>query len=1257
MELPFRTHGRTHSYLSSATEDDLATFSATRLSKGQTTPFTSQNLAKIFALKTLSNETSKIVGIESMVSLLKTRVNKAAYLVYKMHGKIRCISITENGRYCICGDSSGYLYLKDLYNEIEMDLQIAEKAILSLATDSKKDRVYIATKDSNILVWSLNKLKIDQKISIEDTTYAMCLNSNGKLLFTAGCNEVVYIMNTDNNEVIAELEGHEEPIRALAVTRDDHILASGGEDHILRLWNVTEKCEIGVLKGHDDSINSLLFSSDEIIVSAGSDKTIRIWSLSQKNCIHIITGHEDVVNSICMSSDNRYLISASSDRTVRLWSWKDKALVTILSTLNDKVTAVAISPDCSSVYSGGHEEVIYKAELDINLKIKPISDLGSIIQSLYYDATTSKIIAGNYDNTITCLSTSTASSSTYTIHENRVSCLLITPDSSYIISSSTDAGLSIINTRTGQVETKLKGHEGNIFCLCVSNDSKYIVSGSMDSTIRVWNLATKQEEDKLIGHEYWVTALYLSKDNKYLISGSGDKTIKIWDFTFRVEIFTLSAHSDRVNCIKMTHDMSLIISGSEDKSIKVWGLKEREMRHEFLGHTRGVQCLIISENDKYLYSGSSDCTIRIWGIFDKIELAIINQPYSILDIYLIDSGQNLLILQNKKVYKLENPLHLNSAIWIYPTQYSILFITYISSILKNSNAKFDEDWVKYMVFPWRLNLLHIFSYLTNDTHLKRALKKGSHFIPISSGENPLSISINRRSLQCEEAIIKRMKKYIYPHNAQCYRYIEQLLPLLNKSSLPSLNRFYEQVFSVSNQPGLPAFGCLKQKPPIVKLSDCENINPSDFLIMENLGDKDKEEVIVFRKSLLCMNLVAGSSYSLQFFRTLIECENADVFRTKFIHAILAYKWQKVVRFVRIQALLYGILLAFLTAHIFSIHEISYITMICILNSLFSIYNLVQIYVLKTKFLISLWNMLDLSRNILIWVYISMLILDQDFDKLETLSIITLIAWLRVVGYFRIFDRTRYLINMILEVIKDMVPFLVIMVVSTLAFGLVFYISNMQEGSSAFLSAYQINFSSFNVILNGSFQTAVFILSCIVNPLIMMNLLIAIMGDTYDRVRDGLEVADHKEMAECIFEIECLLFWRRDKADWKYIHQVTTEENSENLENEWSGKIRAITNSVHSLDTKSKLTRKSVERIEEMLAKSSQSHNNKSKPKKKQKLSSQDHVEELIKKHMKKLHTEFSDEIHHVNETISDLKSQLVEIHSTLSEIKSYIIKD
>ena len=40
---------------------------------------------------------------------------------------------------------------------------------------------------------------------------------------------------------------------------------------------------------------------------------------------------------------------------------------------------------------------------------------------------------------------------------------------------------------------------------------------------------------------------------------------------------------------------------------------------------------------------------------------------------------------------------------------------------------------------------------------------------------------------------------------------------------------------------------------------------------------------------------------------------------------------------------------------------------------------------------------------------------------------------------------------------------------------------------------------------------VFVCATLVNTIMMLNMLIAIMNDTYDRVQDGIEVADKVEL--------------------------------------------------------------------------------------------------------------------------------------------------
>jgi WD40 repeat protein len=68
------------------------------------------------------------------------------------------------------------------------------------------------------------------------------------------------------------------------------------------------------LKGHDESVNLVLFSSDGRYLASGSDdKTIKLWNVDSKREITTLKGHKDYVRAIAFSPDCKYLASGSED--------------------------------------------------------------------------------------------------------------------------------------------------------------------------------------------------------------------------------------------------------------------------------------------------------------------------------------------------------------------------------------------------------------------------------------------------------------------------------------------------------------------------------------------------------------------------------------------------------------------------------------------------------------------------------------------------------------------------------------------------------------------------------------------------------------------------------------------------------------------------------------------------------------------------------------------------------------------------------
>eukprot|EP00358_Blepharisma_japonicum_P004281 CAMPEP_0202954858 /NCGR_PEP_ID=MMETSP1395-20130829/51184_1 /ASSEMBLY_ACC=CAM_ASM_000871 /TAXON_ID=5961 /ORGANISM="Blepharisma japonicum, Strain Stock R1072" /LENGTH=143 /DNA_ID=CAMNT_0049670711 /DNA_START=2112 /DNA_END=2541 /DNA_ORIENTATION=+ len=82
----------------------------------------------------------------------------------------------------------------------------------------------------------------------------------------------------------------------------------------------------------------------------------------------------------------------------------------------------------------------------------------------------------------------------------------------------------------------------------------------------------------------------------------------------------------------------------------------------------------------------------------------------------------------------------------------------------------------------------------------------------------------------------------------------------------------------------------------------------------------------------------------------------------------------------------------------------------------------------------------------------------------------------------------------------------------------------------------------------------------------MNMLIALMGDTYSRVQESAHVADMREMALFILELESVLVWRRDRGRKEYfqlctVNEVDDEDEETDLQTFWEEKLEELAKKV------------------------------------------------------------------------------------------------
>ncbi|EAQ86764.1 hypothetical protein CHGG_08017 [Chaetomium globosum CBS 148.51] len=102
-------------------------------------------------------------------------------------------------------------------------------------------------------------------------------------------------------------------VYALGVTHN--ILANGGPESIVRLWDPRSGQRITKFVGHTDTIRAILISeSGDMVLSASSDQTVKVWSVAAGRCMHTLTMHDHSVWAL-FSDDPGLDIFYSSDRS------------------------------------------------------------------------------------------------------------------------------------------------------------------------------------------------------------------------------------------------------------------------------------------------------------------------------------------------------------------------------------------------------------------------------------------------------------------------------------------------------------------------------------------------------------------------------------------------------------------------------------------------------------------------------------------------------------------------------------------------------------------------------------------------------------------------------------------------------------------------------------------------------------------------------------------------------------------------------
>ncbi len=509
-------------------------------------------------------------------------------------------SRSADGRWLATGSLDKSVRLWDLPAGTSRRIGTQEDAVISVAITPDGRRVASGGFAGGCRIWDVGTGATRACAGDAGAVYALSFTTDGGRLIAGTEHGGIRVLSLDTGR--EERIPTESSIRAIAASGDGAVVAVGGDDRVVRIWDLRAHTS-RTLHAFTTPISALDLSRDGRRVAAASRSDVLVGDLDMG---WTRTLPVDNASAVALSPDGRSVAVGSKSGAVQVFPL-DAGEIDLHVDLG--VRCVAASPTGSRVAvgtgrgletfdlaGGAHARIslpgpVAGAAFTPDGQQLLIGERSGAVSLVPFAGGAPRLLSPGRGETVAGVACS---------HQGRK-----------VAWAGEDGRAFVLDVSTGAT-TRLTEGNPPFYELAFSPDDAHLYGASWDKTIFVWTLATG-ETTTLSGHRNWVVTLDVSGDGRTLASGGTDGEVRLWDLVgagaggSRV----LRGHGGALSAVRFSPDHTRLVSSDAQGAVRLWDAEAGALLLERQREATDSQVAFLS--DGRVVDAFPDGTVRVWS--------------------------------------------------------------------------------------------------------------------------------------------------------------------------------------------------------------------------------------------------------------------------------------------------------------------------------------------------------------------------------------------------------------------------------------------------------------------------------------------------------------------------------------------------------------------------------------------------------------------------------------------------------------------